>query len=50
MRRAPDSSRLFALVGATSGYTLKALSDPTLNNPTLTVNASSTATRAKPLR
>jgi len=45
-------SKLFALVGTDAengGYTLKSLSDPTKNNPTLTVNAPSTATRAKKL-
>lgn len=49
---APDTSRLFALVGTgagNGGYTLKALTDPTKNNPTLTVNAPSTAPRAKKL-
>ncbi|MFI7408354.1 YncE family protein [Streptomyces sp. NPDC049627] len=46
---APDSSRVFALVASGSGYTLKALTQPTLNVPTLTVNAPSTATRAKQL-
>ncbi|MEU6676993.1 Ig-like domain repeat protein [Streptomyces sp. NPDC046925] len=46
---APDSSRLFAIAESGSGYTLKALTDPTLNAPTLTVNAPSTATRAKKL-
>lgn len=46
---APDSSRVFALVSSSSGYTLKALTQPTLNVPTLTVNAPSTATRAKSL-
>ncbi|MGW0597151.1 Ig-like domain repeat protein [Streptomyces sp. NPDC002776] len=46
---APDSSRLFALVPNGSGYALKALTQPTLNAPTLTVNAPSTATRAKQL-
>ncbi|WP_409470858.1 YncE family protein [Streptomyces sp. HC307] len=45
----PDSARVFALVGTGSGYTLKALTDPTLNVPTLTVNAPATATRAKQL-
>lgn len=49
LRWAPDNSRLFALVATTGGYTLKSLSDPTLNNPTLTVNAPSTATRAQQL-
>jgi hypothetical protein len=49
LRWAPDSSRLFALVGTTSGYTLKVLTDPTVNVPTLTVDAPSTATRAKQL-
>ncbi|MFB6782111.1 YncE family protein [Streptomyces sp. NPDC056352] len=46
---APDSSRIFALVGTNGGYTLKALTDPTLNVPSLTVNAPSTATRGKQL-
>ncbi|WP_210585335.1 YncE family protein [Streptomyces sp. GESEQ-35] len=46
---APDSSRVFALVSSSGGYTLKALTDPTLNVPTLTVNAPATATRAKQL-
>ncbi|WP_405671296.1 YncE family protein [Streptomyces sp. NBC_01530] len=46
---APDNSRIFALVGSESGYSLKVLSDTALNNPTLSVNAPSTATRAKAL-
>jgi hypothetical protein len=46
---APDSSRVFALVSTADGYTVKVLTDPTLNVPTLTVNAPSTATRGKPL-
>ncbi|MGI5138461.1 YncE family protein [Streptomyces sp. CA-106110] len=46
---APDSSRIFALVGTGSGYSLKVLTQPMVNNPTLTVNAPSTATRAKQL-
>ncbi|WKX71337.1 Ig-like domain repeat protein [Streptomyces sp. XD-27] len=46
---APDSSRIFALVGADSSYTLKALTGPTLNVPTLTVNAPSAATRGRQL-
>ncbi|WP_327696136.1 Ig-like domain repeat protein [Streptomyces sp. NBC_00459] len=46
---APDSSRIFAVVGTGSGYTLKVLTDPTKNVPTLTVNAPSNATRAKKL-
>ncbi|MEU6222373.1 PT domain-containing protein [Streptomyces sp. NPDC047042] len=46
---APDASRVFALVGTADGYTLKALTDPTKNAPTLTVNAPSTATRARKL-
>ncbi|AXI78477.1 YncE family protein [Peterkaempfera bronchialis] len=46
---APDSSRIFALAGTGSGYTLKALTGPTLNVPSLTVNAPSTATRGKRL-
>jgi hypothetical protein len=36
-------------VGTGSGYSLKVLTQPTVNNPTLTVNAPSTATRAKQL-
>jgi hypothetical protein len=46
---APDSSRIFALVETSGGYTLQTLTDPTLNVPTLTVNAPATASRAKPL-
>jgi len=46
---APDSSRLFALVQASAGYTVKALTDPAKNVPSLTVNAPSTAARGKPL-
>ncbi|WP_159011942.1 hypothetical protein [Streptomyces sp. NRRL F-5123] len=46
---APDSSRVFALVGSGSSYTLKPLTDPTKNVPTLTVSAPATATRAKTL-
>ncbi|MFC8237197.1 YncE family protein [Streptomyces sp. NPDC057284] len=46
---APDSTRIFALVGTSGGYTLKALTDPTLNVPVLTANAPSTATRGKQL-
>jgi hypothetical protein len=46
---APDSSRIFALAKTTGGYTLKVLTDPTKNVPTLTVNAPSNATRAKKL-
>ncbi|QOV41950.1 Ig-like domain repeat protein [Streptomyces chromofuscus] len=46
---APDSSRIFALVPSAGGYTLKPLTQPTLNVPTLTVNAPATATRAKQL-
>jgi hypothetical protein len=49
---APDDSRLFAVVGTdveSGGYTLKALTDPGLNNPTLTVNAPASATRAQKL-
>ncbi|MEU3337187.1 Ig-like domain repeat protein [Streptomyces sp. NPDC002144] len=52
LRWAPDLSRVFALVGTGSdggGYTLKALTAPTLNNPALTVNAPSSAPRAKKL-
>lgn len=47
---APDSSRLFAMMGSTGGrYTLKAFTDPALSVPTLTVNAPAKATRTKPL-
>ncbi|WP_330289324.1 YncE family protein [Streptomyces sp. NBC_00576] len=46
---APDASRIFALVGNGNGYTLKALTEPTKNVPTLTVNAPTKATRAKKL-
>ncbi|MGV9353516.1 YncE family protein [Streptomyces misionensis] len=49
---APDDSRIFALVGSDAqnvGYTLKVLTGPALNNPTLTVNAPTSATRAKQL-
>ncbi|MFF7874394.1 YncE family protein [Streptomyces californicus] len=46
---APDASRIFALVSSPGGYVLKALTDPTLNVPSLTVNAPSTATRGKPI-
>ncbi|WP_189714967.1 NHL repeat-containing protein [Streptomyces phaeofaciens] len=48
VRWAPDSSRIFGLVrGAGGELTLTALTQPTLNVPTLTVNAPSSATRAK---
>ncbi|MFJ5779071.1 Ig-like domain repeat protein [Streptomyces sp. NPDC093094] len=46
---AGDSSRVFALAHGEFGYTLKVLTDPALSVPALTVNAPSTATRAKPL-
>ncbi|MFD4878445.1 YncE family protein [Streptomyces sp. NPDC058420] len=47
---APDNSRIFALVGKSGGgYTLKALTDPEKNVPTLTVSAPSSAARAKKL-
>ncbi|MEX1657495.1 Ig-like domain repeat protein [Streptomyces pseudovenezuelae] len=46
---AGDSSRVFALVVGSAGWTVKALTDPNLNVPTLTVNAPATATRAKTL-
>ncbi|MDJ0461923.1 Ig-like domain repeat protein [Streptomyces sp. H27-C3] len=46
---APDSSRIFALVGTGSGYTLEVLTDPTLNVPSLSVSAPSKATRGKKL-
>ncbi|KUN81589.1 hypothetical protein [Streptomyces griseoruber] len=49
VRWAPDSSRIFALVPGSGTYTLRALTQPTLNVPTLTVNAPSSATRAKKL-
>jgi hypothetical protein len=41
---APDSSRLFALVASNGTYVLKAFTGPTLNVPTLTVNAPSKGT------
>ncbi|WP_405880873.1 Ig-like domain repeat protein [Streptomyces sp. NBC_01136] len=46
---APDSSRIFTLSGPENDYTLKVLTDPTVSNPSLTVNAPATATRAKQL-
>ncbi|WP_328502360.1 Ig-like domain repeat protein [Streptomyces sp. NBC_00457] len=46
---APDSSRVFALVASGNSYTVKPLTQPTLNVPTLTVNAPATATRTKQL-
>jgi len=47
---APDASRVFVLAQtSTGGYTLKALTDPEKNVPTLTVNAPSSAPRAKKL-
>ena len=46
---AADSSRIFALVGSVDGYTLKELTDPAKNVPTLTVDAPKTATRGKSL-
>ncbi|WP_425245920.1 Ig-like domain repeat protein [Streptomyces sp. NEAU-NA10] len=46
---APDSSRIFALVADGNGYTVKPLTQPTLNVPTLTVNAPASAPRAKKL-
>ncbi|MFI7011553.1 Ig-like domain repeat protein [Streptomyces sp. NPDC050145] len=49
LRWAPDLSRVFALVPSGSGYAVKALTDPALNSPTLTVSAPATATRAKEL-
>ncbi|WP_369223802.1 Ig-like domain repeat protein [Streptomyces sp. R39] len=49
LRWAPDSSRIFALASNGSSYTLKVLTQPTLNVPTLTVNAPSSAPRAKKL-
>ncbi|MGW7546962.1 Ig-like domain repeat protein [Streptomyces sp. NPDC054770] len=49
LRWAPDSSRIFALAPNGGSYTLKVLTQPTLNVPTLTVNAPSSAPRAKKL-
>ncbi|MFD4857155.1 YncE family protein [Streptomyces atratus] len=46
---APGASRIFALVSSPGGYTLKALTDPALSVPTLTVSAPATAPRAKTL-
>ncbi|MEU1478377.1 Ig-like domain repeat protein [Streptomyces sp. NPDC005760] len=46
---AGDSSRVFALVAGSTGWTVKVLTDPNLYVPTLTVNAPATATRAKAL-
>ncbi|MFF3938543.1 YncE family protein [Streptomyces phaeofaciens] len=46
---APDSSRLFAVVGTDLGYRLKVFTGPALNVPTLTVGAPATAARAKSL-
>ncbi|MET9911787.1 Ig-like domain repeat protein [Streptomyces sp. NPDC006476] len=47
---APDSSRLFAVSENDGGvYTLRALTDPTKELPTLTVSAPATAARAKKL-
>ncbi|MEV5177791.1 Ig-like domain repeat protein [Streptomyces flaveolus] len=46
---APDASRLFALVSGPGGDTLRVLTNPALSVPAITVNAPSTATRAKPL-
>ncbi|MET7450586.1 Ig-like domain repeat protein [Streptomyces sp. NPDC005574] len=46
---APDSSRVFALVPSGGAYVLKALTGPTLNAPTLTVSAPSSAPRSKQL-
>ncbi|MFF7859073.1 YncE family protein [Streptomyces sp. NPDC007904] len=44
-----DASRLFVLVSSPGGYTLRVLTNPALSVPAITVNAPSTATRAKPL-
>ncbi|MEU6365198.1 Ig-like domain repeat protein [Streptomyces sp. NPDC046931] len=46
---APDSSRLFALAGTGSTFTLKAYTGPALSVPALTVDAPASATRAKRL-
>ncbi|MEU9337794.1 Ig-like domain repeat protein [Streptomyces sp. NPDC048290] len=46
---APDNSRVFALVRAGSGWGLKALTRPDDSVPTLSVNAPTTAPRAKKL-
>lgn len=45
----PDSSRVFALVGSSDKYTLKVLTDPSKDAPKLTVDAPSSATRARQL-
>ncbi|MFJ5778584.1 Ig-like domain repeat protein [Streptomyces sp. NPDC093094] len=46
---APDASRIFAVVQGGTGWTLKPLTQPTLNVPALTVNAPTSAPRAKKL-
>ncbi|SEG49564.1 hypothetical protein SAMN05216223_105491 [Actinacidiphila yanglinensis] len=53
---APDDSRVYALEGASNGnmgtptsWTLKVLTDPTLNVPTVSVKAPTSAPRAKKL-
>ncbi|MFG2306629.1 Ig-like domain repeat protein [Actinacidiphila glaucinigra] len=43
---APDSSRIFGLVGSNSGYTVKAFTEPGKSQSTLTVSAPATAKRA----
>ncbi|MGW5254180.1 YncE family protein [Streptomyces sp. NPDC004012] len=45
----PDSTELFALVGTNSGWVVTPLGNPTLEQPTLTVHAPSTATGGKQL-
>ncbi|MDT0463946.1 NHL repeat-containing protein [Streptomyces gibsoniae] len=45
----PDSAELFALVVTNSGWVVTPLGNPTLEQPTLTVNAPSTATGGKQL-
>ncbi|NKQ26750.1 Ig-like domain repeat protein [Streptomyces galbus] len=46
---AADGSRLFALVSSPGGYTLRVFADPARSVPAITVDAPSTATRARPL-
>ncbi|MBX7554112.1 Ig-like domain repeat protein [Streptomyces sp. NPDC004232] len=45
----PDSTGLFALVGTSSGWVVTPLGNPTLEQPTLSVNAPSTATGGRQL-
>ncbi|NEC84647.1 Ig-like domain repeat protein [Streptomyces sp. SID12501] len=46
---APDSSRIFAITGPENDYALQVFTAPTVNTPTLTVDAPAKATRTKPL-